>query len=242
MSQPWNRQTAGLRALLEDLREPAPAPDDECVRMLEHLDLFVSDELDGVDVRARHPAMWRHLQVCAACRTEHNEFFDLLAAEMRGELLPAPARPAPPPAVEQSQPWRVAFEPQGAEQRPTLLFVFARSYLGQSLRPAAAAGNRATAPAGHDRLLLSYLGELAGGEVLVQIYARPLAADPTRCTIAIVAAGEPAPRAVQLTWGRQTFAPAALDADGAAELGPVPLADLTGGEPGPAAFALRLLA
>ncbi len=91
---------AGMRSLWSDLSESSDLPGDESGDMLENLDLFVSDELDGVDVRLRHPSVWRHLQVCAVCREVHDELLDLMVAMGQSDLLELPpfkvtAQPAP---------------------------------------------------------------------------------------------------------------------------------------------------
>jgi hypothetical protein len=240
MTEGQNRPIAGLRALLGDLVEEPDRADSECATVRGKLDLYVSDELDGLDVRARHPALWQHLQTCTACRQEHDSLLDLLAAEARGELTPLPARP---PAVRAPAelPWRVVFNPSD-KPRPELLFVFAPAYLSQSLRPAAtAAGLRvAEQHPTWDTLLVSYLGETPAGEVMVQVYARPDASDPASCLLTIVAVAEPMPRAVSLSWGEQTLE-TVLSPDGNGQLGPVPLAALDESGLTDEAFTLRLL-
>ncbi len=249
----WDRETAALRALLTDLAPPAPSPRDEgCETAQMHLDLFVSDELDGVDVRLRHPRMWQHLQLCADCRADHDRLLGMLAAEIEGRLPVLPPRPAP--LQQPAEPWRLAVVPAPGRPRPALQFIFAPAYLRQSLRPAAAAGLRAADDPRADRLLLSYLGAPAVvpgtvAEVMVQLYAQPEARDPQtgrveRITLALVAAGEPMPAAAELTWGSRTWA-VALGQDGDALIGPVPTAELSEDRPDASAaetaFSLRLL-
>jgi hypothetical protein len=244
----WDRETAALRAVLEDLA-PAPSLRNEgCETTQMHLDLFVSDELDGVDVRLRHPRMWQHLQLCADCRADHDRLLGMLAAEIEGRLPILPPRRAAPPPVRE-EPWRLEIVPARGRERPALQFIFAPAYLRQSLRPAAAAGLRAAGEPPADRLLLSYLGAPVEGEVMVQLYAQPAAQDPQagrteRVTLALIAAGEPMPTAAELTWGGRTWA-VALGQDGEAVIGPVPAAALSEDRPdAPAAetaFSLRLL-
>jgi hypothetical protein len=244
----WDRETAALRALLADLAPPAPSPRDEgCETFQMHLDLFVSDELDGVDVRLRHPRMWQHLQLCADCRADHDRLLGMLAAEIEGRLPVLPPRPVTPPRREER--WRLAVVPAAGRPRPALQFIFAPAYLRQSLRPATAAGLRAADDPRADRLLLSYLGAPAEAEVMVQLYAQPEARDPQtgrveRVTLALVAAGEPMPTAAELTWGGRTWA-VALGQDGDAIIGPVPTAELSEDRPDASAaetaFSLRLL-
>ena len=103
-----------------------------------HLDLFVSDELDGVDVRLRHPRMWQHLQLCADCRADHDRLLGMLAAEIEGRLPALPPRPAP--LQQHAEPWRLEIVPTAGRSRPVLQFIFAPAYLRQSLRPVSAAG------------------------------------------------------------------------------------------------------
>jgi hypothetical protein len=77
--------------------------------MMQHLDLFVHDELTGLDVRSRHPRMWQHLQVCTGCRAEHDSLLEMLVAEAAGKLedLPPLRIAASPPSAA---PWRVVIE------------------------------------------------------------------------------------------------------------------------------------
>jgi hypothetical protein len=252
----WDRETAALRALLADLAPPAPSPrDEECETAQMHLDLFVSDELDGVDVRLRHPRLWQHLQLCADCRVDHDRLFGMLAAEIEGRLPALPPRLAPSLPAE---PWRLEIVPAPGRPRPALQFIFAPAYLRQSLRPAAAAGLRAADDPRADRLLLSYLGApgVVPGtitEVMVQLYAQPETCDPQtgrveRITLALVAAGEPMPTAAELIWGNRTWA-VALGQDGDAIIGPLSVAELAEDQPdarratpfAETAFSLRLL-
>jgi hypothetical protein len=237
MTQSFDSATAGLRALLQDVLDAPRSPRGECDAVIAQLDLFVHDELRGVDVRARHPRAWQHLQVCADCRAEHDTLLDLLAAEAHGELAPLPPRRivASPPVA---QPWRLVFEPLADHPRPALAFVFAPAYLLRSLQPAAVGGRRGGLAPPADALILSYLGEAGGGEVSVQVYARPVRGDPAHCTLALIAVGEPMPAAAALAWGGQTWQQP-LSPDGDAEFGPLPLAALSHS---PAeAFSLRLL-
>lgn len=74
--------------MLDALRSPRG----ECDAVIAQLDLFVHDELRGVDVYTRHPRAWQHLQVCSDCRAEHDTLLELLIAEARGELAALPPR------------------------------------------------------------------------------------------------------------------------------------------------------
>jgi len=240
----WNSMIAGMRSLLSDLAEVQDMPGGECRAMRENLDLLVSDELDGIDVRVRHPNLWRHLQVCAVCREAHDDLLELMTmmeAPAQQELPPLKMVAEPPPA----EPWHLLVEMLPDRPGASLLFLFAPDYLQKSLQPVArfGKGQRAVfdpARIGADRLLLSYLGEIEGHEVMVQLYARPDADDPSHCTLSVVAVGDPMPSAVALTWGGQPWN-AALGPDGDAHLGPVPLAALTGPDLSPEFFSLRIL-
>lgn len=240
MTEGPDRPMAGLRALLGDLVEEGERADSECITVRGKLDLYVSDELDGLEVRARHPTLWKHLQTCAACRLEHDSLLDLLAAEARGELTPLPARP-PAVLAAAELPWRVVVNPAD-RPRPELLFIFAPEYLRRSLRPVAtAAGLRiADQHPTWDTLLVSYLGDTPAGEAMVQVYARADASDPASCLLTVVAVAEPMPRAVSLNWGGQTLE-TTLGPDGDGQLGPVPLAALDEDGLAEGSFALRLL-
>ena len=92
MTQSFDSTAAGLRALLQDRRAAPWSPRGECDAVIAQLDLFVHDELRGVDVCARHPRAWQHLQVCVDCRAEHDMLLELLLAEARAELAALPPR------------------------------------------------------------------------------------------------------------------------------------------------------
>ncbi len=207
--------------------------------MIQHLDLFVHDELTGRDVRSRHPRVWQHMQVCSGCRAEHDSLLEMLAAEAAGKLeaLPPLRIAAPPPSAA---PWRVAIEATPNLSRPVLLFVFTPIYLQRSLQGlgTSATGRRGPASPRRDTLLLSYLSDPGTGEVTVQVYARPFPGDDARCIVTLLAIGEPTPRAAELTWGGQVCQQQ-LNADGDAEFGPLPLAALS--QSSSEAFSLRLL-
>jgi hypothetical protein len=231
-----------LRALLADLAgDTSLALEQECAVMQMNLDLFVSDELDGADVRLRHPHLWRHLQVCETCREDHDRLLDMLSAEAEGRLAQLPPRPAVP-LVGRVEPWRVEIVPAPGRERPTLQFVFAPSYLRQSLRPAAVAGVRGASDLPADRLLLSYLAAPAEDEVMVQLYAHPDARRPGAgdLTFSLIAAAEPMPTSAELTWGERTWT-VALGPDGDATIGPVPAADLPSDPAQAGACSLRLI-
>lgn len=238
-----DRVKAGLRALLSDLAAHEPQIGRECKMAQDKLDLYVSDELDGLDARIRHPDVWRHLQVCESCRAEHDDLLDLLMAEAQGQLAPLPPRRAAA-VVPAQAPWQVHVVAAQAPARPTLTFVFAPAYLRQSLRPAAAAQGMRIAEPGPiygDALILSYLGDTPAGETMVQLYARREVGVPEHCLLTVVAVAEPMPRAAVLVWGGQEFE-AALSPDGAGHFSSVPLAVLEAAEAPAEGFALRLLA
>ncbi|MCX6028744.1 MAG: hypothetical protein NT169_05510 [Chloroflexi bacterium] len=207
--------------------------------MIQHLDLFVHDELTGLDVRSRHPRAWQHMQVCTDCRAEHDSLLEMLAAEAAGKLeaLPPLRIATSPPSAA---PWRVVIEATPILSRPVLLFVFSPAYLQRSLQAlgTSAAGRRVPEPPRRDTLLLSYLGDPGTGEVTVRVYARLLPGDDARYTLALLAIGKPMPRAAELTWGGQVWQ-RQLSADGDAEFGPLPLAALS--QSSSEAFSLRLL-
>lgn len=229
-AQSWDRETAALRALLKDVAPPTPTSRAaECEMFQTHLDLFVSDELDGVDVHVRHPQMWRHLQVCAACREDHDRLLAMLVAKIEGRLPALPPRSVAPPLAS-AEPWRLELAPAAGRAQPTLQFIFAPAYLRQSLQGAAAIGRRAADDAAASRLLLSYLGAPVAGEVMVQLYARPepQPASTDEFTLALIAAGEPMPTAAELIWGGRAWR-VALGPDGEAFIGPVSAADLMPG-------------
>lgn len=229
---------AGLRALLQDILEDAPAAKNECDVMRRNLDLYVHDELEGRDARSSQPDLWAHLQGCAECRQQYDLLLTLLTAEARGELLPLPPRPAAV-GVAEASPWRLLLDPE-VGQRPSLLFVFRPAYLRDSLRRGRTADGWRGAPGqpAAETLLLSYLGETPAGEAMVQMYARPLAAEPAQCLLTLIAVAEPMPRTAVLTWGDRTLETAS-DSDGSGQFGPAPLAALDDAAPG--AFSLRLV-
>lgn len=237
-----DRERSALRSLMADLVDGASSADQACDAVRERLDLYVGDELDGRDARARQPHIWSHLLSCAACRAEHDSLLELLTAEAEGRLRPLPGRsvPVPKPVTD---PWQVWFQPPEGGARPALVFVFAPAYLRRSLRPAAATAGQRLAenqPAAWDTLLLSYLGDTPAGEMMVQLYARRDAADPSSCVLTVVAAGEPMPAAAVLAWGGQECE-TALSPDGDGRFGPLPLAPLEAADLSAQTFSLRLL-
>lgn len=238
-----DRLKAGLRALLSDLAAYEPPIAHECAMVQEKLDLYVSDELEGHDVQVRHPDLWRHLQGCVICRAEHDDLLKLLTLDAQGLLAALPPRRtniAPAPQA----PWQVQFGSAHSSARPALTFVFAPTYLRQSLRASAGVqGMRLaeTGPVYGDTLLLSYMGDTPTGEAMVQLYARPSANDPAHCLLTVVAAAEPMPRAAVLIWGGEAFE-AVLTPDGDGAFPAVPLAVLEAAGASAEGFALRLLA
>lgn len=225
----------GLRVLLEDILEGAPANSERYDTVRRNLDLYVHDEMEGRDAMARWPEFWAHLQECERCREQHDMLLALLMAESRGELSPLPLRPASAPVA---LPWYQVSDP-GSGRRPSLLFVFLPAYLHDSLRTGRQAAGRRSAPGqpAQGTLLLSYLGEAPIGEVLAQVYAQPLSGETERYTLTVAAVAEPMPRKAALTWGELT-SETLLDRDGRGQFGPVPLAALD--DAAPDAFTLRL--
>jgi len=63
-----------------------------CRDFWEAFDLYLSDDLAGVDVRERYPSLWRHLQECPLCRREYEEWRELLARSRTGRLKAARSR------------------------------------------------------------------------------------------------------------------------------------------------------
>ena len=238
-----DRIRAGLRALLSDLAAHEPLIAHECAMVQEKLDLYVSDELDGRDVHVRHPDLWRHLQGCVICRAEHDDLLKLLTLDAQGQLaalLPRRTNSAPAPQAS----WQMQFGSVQSSARPALTFVFAPTYLRQSLRPAAGVPGTRLAESGpvrSDILLLSYMGDTPTGEAMVQLYARRTADDPAHCLLTVVAAAEPMPQAAVLVWGGKEFE-AMLTPDGNGSFPAVPLAVLEAAEAPAEGFALRLLA
>lgn len=255
---PWDSVSSGLRSLLGDLvgRQP-PQLAEECARCQLNLDLYVSDELDGVAVRDRHPHVWQHLQACAACRAVYDGLVDLLTVEAEGRLAELPPQPAFAGALP--APWLVKRVPEPGNAVPALVFLFASAYLRRCLGAVAAAGSGTggarmapqvpsigeSAPAYQltdrltDRLVLSYLGDLSDPQIAVQLYARPDRLDATALRLSLIAVGEPRPVTAELTWAGRTWT-AVLGPDGDAVLGPVPAGGLSDDAAPTDAFSLRL--
>jgi hypothetical protein len=255
MNQEQNSRNAGWRVLLGDLLDQPASLPESCAAVLTSLDLYVSDELEGVDVRARHPAFWAHLQGCSECRAEYLELRDLLQAESDGAVaafaaggLESPSQSPGPVDV-----WRLAIEPIAGRREPALQFIFAPVYLRQSLRGDSGAYRARAVPrsrvyesplSGEDDreggvLLLSYLGDTPGGEMIVTLRAQPEEAGELALLLLQVV-GDFSLRLAQLMWAGQRWQ-AEIGPDGYARLGPVPLAILDQAPPGAGAFALRLV-
>ena len=238
MDTRWDRESAGLRALIRDLSGQQPTQiAEECRQVQSNLDLYVSDELDSVDVRLRHPHMWEHLQVCADCRDAHDSLLDMLSAEIDGRLAALPPRP-PEMNDLHARSWQLRTVSTSDGALPAMLFLFAPSYLRQSLKPVAGVSRSAGGVV--DRLLLSYMGDEPDREVVVQLYVRPDPVNPNSLHLTLAAVGEPMPTAAELTWGGQIW-PIDLGPDGDALVGPVPASVLTGETSPTETFSLRLL-
>jgi len=128
-----------LSRLLRDLLQAGAEAADVilCEDCMNQLDLFVSDELNGLDVRQQHPNLWAHLQMCESCRQEYEQLRDLLTRERQGDLespppfeLPRLPFLAPQPVT---LPWYSVVDRSGEGAHLSLQFPFAPAYLQHSL-------------------------------------------------------------------------------------------------------------
>ncbi|MDH7487114.1 MAG: hypothetical protein QHJ81_12665 [Anaerolineae bacterium] len=225
-----------LGRLLDDLFDNDQAEEDNaalCADCMSRLDLFVSDELDGLDVRRLHPELWEHLQACERCREEYDHLRTLVILEQEGGLLPPPPtelprlpflapEPAPPP-------WRVEQSEQG--DHLSLHFFFAPVYLQYSLiidYPVPA--HRGIALAGPTPiLLLTDIIEVHDQQVVVIATARRSSEDTQTFDLDVAMVTElalaEAPTVI-LRWGDREYH-AALDASGQTQFAGLPLDMLT---------------
>jgi len=251
-SDPLERKR--LSRLLRDILEAGTGADAVvlCEDCMNRLDLFVSDELDGLDVRRQHPYLWAHLQACESCRQEYEQLRDLLTRELRGDLLSPPPHELPrlpflsPKAVPIWQA-NVVEEGVGEEYRLCMCFRFDLAYLQQSLiarQYAPARRGVARAASEEPTLLLADVVNIRGHKVAVQAHARCSEETPgTFCLDVNVATSLDVAETptVILTWANKQYH-ALLDASGQARFAELPLqmlATATGDEP-TAAFSLRV--
>lgn len=244
MTESWDKSEAGLQALFRDLRRRDERPAAGCERTRRHLDLFVGDELDGADVKTGYPAVWQHLQECADCRAEHDSLLEMLAVEVAGGAEAIPLQ-------QETESWHVRLEQATAEARPALAFTFAPVYLRTSLR---STGQRSVNEertvydvefnlrngGATESLILTYAGEMPGGNVVVNASLRPDPEDAKICWLSLVAVGEPMPGKARVTWGEDTVE-APIGPEGEALLGPLPAGVLSLDAPDSGRFVLRLL-
>ncbi|MDH7486978.1 MAG: hypothetical protein QHJ81_11965 [Anaerolineae bacterium] len=202
-----------LGRLLYDLLDHDRAEEDEaalCADCGSRLDLLVSDELDGLDVRRLHPDLWAHLQVCERCREEYDHLRTLLILEREGGLvylppIELPRLPFLPPEPE-VPPWRVDRSEQGDSL--SLQFLFAPAYLQHSLivdYPAPAHRGVALADAA-PILLLTDIAEVHGQQVVVLATAQRSSEDVHAFNLDVAMVTELAlakAPTVSLKWGRQ---------------------------------------
>ncbi len=232
---------AGILTLLGDLRRELPERDARCRATADKLDLYVSDELDGIDVKLRHPSVWEHLKGCGSCRREYDSLLELLVAEMASELPELPEGHEALSANESMlEPWRVTIRSASGSDAGNLVFVFSPAYLEQSLFPASrsASSYRGSAqPVSGTALLASFDSDTPLGEVIIDVEAIPVSDDPWQRILQITAKTECSPTAAELHWGDRTWR-GTFDRDGMISLGPVSLGALA--EYGPEQFRLDI--
>jgi len=163
-----------------------------CRDFREALDFYLDDDLAGVDVRERYPSLWRHLQECAFCRREYEEWRELLARSREGTLK-APVRTSPRPLSflrpqAREAAWTTWLRSRIGGHPLELRFTFARSYLLGLLAPSCPAFRGAQKPA-EKVLLLSEVVPLGQQRSLtVELWAIP---EPEGLRIQAVATGSP---------------------------------------------------
>ncbi|HDD24186.1 MAG TPA: hypothetical protein ENF52_01980 [Chloroflexi bacterium] len=203
----------------------------KCAEVKDLLDMVVTDELAGVDVGVRYPAVMAHLQHCDRCRTIYTLLRDTL--QPREETPLPPSAPVPPPNLsfldtEEESPWRRIV------QDPSLLFPLtfeiARNFIRRALCGPRLASVRGGLEAYGERrtLLLADWVTTEQGDWIVEVTAHRRADRPEVLELeARLVSDEPLPPGlhVALSWADQHLS-APVDNEGAARFHDLPLSHL----------------
>lgn len=234
--------------------------DIDCDACQEMLDVIVSDELHGIDVRARYPLVWAHLEHCAECW----QAYDLVSGSLQPEraLVPPPAfapqgtprlsfvQPRSRPERSQGPPWTARLRSRLAGAPFGLAFSFNLDYLRTLLAPPAPL----TVRSGEERsigasigavshLLLSDAIAIGDQRIAVEVRATRQASRPDGLLVQAVIAGStplPQPLWARLIWaGQARSSPVQLqNNEGRADFGEVSLTALEADDERSATFTI----
>ncbi|HEX8683741.1 MAG TPA: hypothetical protein VF707_15595 [Ardenticatenaceae bacterium] len=225
-----------LRRLAEEIARTAHGGDVDpgrenvgglsCTDCEELLDIYVTDELAGREVRGQYPAVWHHLLGCERCGLLYEMLLESLAPEEGAlERLTAGAWPA-----ALVQPWVTRLWEGAKRHHFRLEFTFNPGYLQTLRAPLPVTLRSATSPAHHQHLLLHETVQVADEPLTVELTGTRPATRTDELALEVqvqVLEGAPLPRPLraQLTWGDEERI-ATLDEQGRATLGTVRLASL----------------
>jgi hypothetical protein len=232
--QRWDEH---LRRLAEEIASTAHGGDVDpgrenvgelsCTDCEELLDIYVTDELAGREVRRQYPTIWHHLLGCERCGLLSEMLLESLAPEEEGTL-ERPTAGAWPAALV--QPWVTRLWEGAKQHHFRLEFTFNLDYLQTLRAPLPVTLRSATSPAEHQHLLLHETVRVADESLTVELTGtRPAArTDELALEVQVQVLEDallPRPLRAHLTWGDEERI-ATLDEQGRATLGTVRLASL----------------
>lgn len=212
-----------------------------CAQCDELLDAYLDAAIAQLDVSARYPALWRHLQTCASCAHHYHTLSTILYPDQPTQPPPLVLEPldlpflslTQPPLPEEVQyPWQIHLGSGLLGEPLQLRFTFSPAYLQQCLTDTAQQ-EPATSPEANKnaQLVRSLLQEqLRFGQqsMLVDVRALSLADQKDAVHIqATLTGSHPLPDGIWATlhWGGQAST-CRLNNRGEASFGAVPLAAL----------------
>jgi hypothetical protein len=232
-NNPWPERFAKLARAIARAKGSQPPVEREpgCTDVRPLVELYVSDEMEGRDVRCEHPLIWQHLQDCLGCREEYELLYDVLTREKRGQLA-VPEMPASwhlpfQQTRERGSPWTVDLA--RGKQFFRLTFALASWYIEGLLSPnrLAVARERDVESYPEEFTLLSDLLEVDGDKLAVDAVAmrNPDQSGTYRVRVSIACTGDlPDNLSVIITWdGERWEAP--VDERGQACFDAIPLAE-----------------
>lgn len=205
-----------------------------CADVSELLDVVATDELAGVDLKERYPAVLAHLRRCDRCRAAYFMLLDALRCQERSASLSSSSPDiASPPTLsfldgEDERPWRRQ-DDEVASPFP-LTFEIAHSFIQRALSGPILSGMRGEPSAYGEQqaLLLADWVATENDDWIVELTAHRRLDYPEAVDLeARLISNEPLPADVRVAvqWGDQCRS-ALLDAQGAARLRAISLSQL----------------